>query len=194
LAELAVKSHGWLGFPTRDSSAGAMKNADQNWRIAVFAAVVFALDQLTKVAVLRFMEFGEQEVIIEGFFKFVYWGNTGAAWSMFQGKNAPLAVVGLIALIILVLTRSHFDVHTLFGQLCLGLILGGILGNVTDRLRVNHVIDFLYFYVICSDHSEAGFPAFNVADTAICTGVGLLFLLSLRNGTEKNAASVENKP
>jgi signal peptidase II len=63
------------------------------------------------------------------------------------------------------------------------LIFGGIVGNLTDRLMPsrNHVIDFLYFYVITRNGEEAGFPAFNVADTAICTGVGLLFLASWAN-------------
>jgi signal peptidase II len=62
----------------------------------------------------------------------------------------------------------------------LGLIFGGICGNLFDRLLPSrrHVIDFLYFYVIRRDGDEAGFPAFNVADSAICIGVGLLFLLS----------------
>lgn len=168
-----------------------MNRADVNWRIAVVAVAVFALDQLTKLAVRHFMEFHDRVVVIDGFLDFVHLGNTGAALSMFQGKNTPLAVVALIALVLLVLTRHHFDVHIFLGQLSLGLILGGILGNLTDRVRVGHVIDFLYFYVICSDDSKAAFPAFNVADTAICTGVGLLFLMSLRNGSEEEVASAE---
>jgi signal peptidase II len=153
-----------------------------NWRVANLALTVVFLDQLTKLIVLRFLGFSEERIIIPGFFKFVHWGNTGAAWSMFSGNNSVLAIIAVVALIVLFATRHHFDLHTLGGQIALGLIFGGIIGNLIDRLRAKHVIDFLYFYVIRRDGTEAGFPAFNVADSAICVGVGLLFILSWRNG------------
>jgi signal peptidase II len=151
---------------------------NSNWRIAVIALAVFVLDQLTKLVVRANLPFGDERVIVPGFFRLVHWGNTGAAWSLFRGNNATLAVVALAALLILFLTRHHFDIHTRGGQLALGLIFGGILGNLTDRLFRNHVTDFLYFYLIPRGGEEAGFPAFNVADSAICVGVGLLLLLS----------------
>jgi len=158
-----------------------------NWRIAYLALFIFALDQLTKKVVLTYLRYGEEKDLIHGFFKLVHWGNTGAAWSLFRGNNAILAVVALAALIILFLTRHHFDIHTLGGQISLGLIFGGILGNLTDRLLRKYVIDFLYFYVIRRDGEEAVFPAFNVADSAICVGVALLFILSWRNESAKPA-------
>ncbi len=151
---------------------------NSNWRIGLLALAVFVLDQVTKLVVLNTLGFAEEKVVVPGFFKLVHWGNTGAAWSLFRGNNAVLALVAIAALVILFLTRHHFDIHTLGGQISLGLIFGGILGNLTDRLVRDHVIDFLYFYVICRNGDEAGFPAFNVADSAICIGVGLLFVLS----------------
>jgi signal peptidase II len=160
-----------------------------NWRIAYLALFVFALDQVTKLLVLKYLGYAQEKVIIHGFFKLVLWGNTGAAWSLFRGNNAILAGVALAALVILFLTRRHFDIHTLWGQISLGLISGGILGNLTDRLLRDHVIDFLYFYVIRRDGEEAGFPAFNIADSAICIGVGLLFILSWRNESEHPAGT-----
>jgi signal peptidase II len=166
---------------------------NHNWRIAAVAIALFALDQLTKLIVRRYMEFGDQIVFVEGFFKLVHWRNTGAALSMFQGYNSALALIGVIALILLVLSRHHFEVHRIWGQLALGLILGGILGNLTDRFRLDHVVDFLYFYVIRRDGLEAGFPAFNVADMAICTGVGLLFLMAVISESDKKVASAEDK-
>jgi signal peptidase II len=159
------------------------------WRIAILALAVFVLDQLTKLVVLRTLEFHEERVVIDGFFKFVHWGNTGAAWSMFRGNNAVLALTALAALVILFLSRHHFDVHTLGGQMALGLIFGGILGNLLDRIRVGHVIDFLRFYVIRRNGEEAGFPAFNIADTAICVGVGLLFILSFQSESPRPATT-----
>lgn len=161
-----------------------------NWRIAGLALFILVVDQVTKLLVLKCLPSYEHKEILPGFFKFVHWENTGAAWNIFSGNNAVLAGVALGALVILFLTRHHFDVHTLGGQISLGLICGGILGNLTDRLLPSrhHVIDFLYFYVNRRDGSELGFPAFNVADAAICTGVGLLFLLSLRDDTASSAS------
>ena len=131
-----------------------------------------ALDQLTKQIVLRFLGYAQEKVVIEGFFKFVHWGNTGAAWSLFRGNNGLLAGVALVALLVLFLSRHHFDSRTLLSQVAFGLIFGGIVGNLIDRLWVGHVIDFIYFYVQPRGGSEIGFPAFNVADSAICTGRG----------------------
>src|SRR6058998_2971359 len=163
-----------------------------NWRIAGLACFVFLLDQATKLIVRKCLDYGDQRDIVHGFFKLVHWGNTGAAWSLFRGNNNILAGIALAALVILFFTRHHFDHHTLGGQVSLGLIFGGILGNLTDRLLRDHVIDFLYFYVIRRDEQEAGFPAFNVADSAICIGVGLLFILSLRS--ERSKAQPTSSP
>ncbi|MBI1842050.1 MAG: signal peptidase II [Verrucomicrobia bacterium] len=163
-----------------------MKLLQQDRRIALLAGVVFLLDQLTKLAVVRALEFNGDRMVIPGFFRLVYWGNTGAAWSLFHGNNAILATLAAASLAALVWKRQHFEPHRLPGWLALGFILGGISGNLLDRVRVRHVIDFLFFYVERrgvppgSADAEAGFPAFNIADTAICAGVALLLFMSLR--------------
>ena len=152
-----------------------------NRRIALIAVLVVALDQFTKQIVLRFLGYAQEKVVIEGFFKFVHWGNTGAAWSLLRGNNGLLAGVALIALLVLFLSRHYFDSRTLLSQIAFGLIFGGIVGNLIDRLWAGHVIDFIYFYLQRSDGREFGFPAFNVADSSICTGVGLVFLITWRS-------------
>ena len=155
-------------------------------RIAVIALSIFLLDQALKWFVLRLLALHEEKVIIPGFFKLVHWGNTGAAWSLFQGNNPQLALIATLALLVLAFSHRYFETHTRGGQLCMGLILGGIAGNLLDRIRVHHVIDFAYFYLerrglpSFSPDFEAGFPAFNVADSAICIGVVLLFWRSWR--------------
>src|SRR5437660_3439809 len=164
-----------------------------NRRIALIALSVIALDQLTKEIVLRVL--GEspslrEKVVIDGFFKFVHWGNTGAAWSLFRGNNNILALVALAALVVLYFSRHHFDSRTLLGQVAFGLIFGGIIGNLIDRLWAGHVIDFIYFYVQPRSGAEIGFPAFNVADSAICTGVGLVFLITWKS--EHGAKAMES--
>src|SRR5690349_7951831 len=103
-----------------------------NRRIGAIALVVLVVDQLTKFLVLRLLGKGDEKVIFDGFFKFVHWGNTGAAWSLFRGNNELLAIVALLALLVLFLSRHHFDSHTLLGQIAFGLIFGGIAGNLTD--------------------------------------------------------------
>ena len=160
-----------------------------NRRIGVLALVVYGLDQLTKWLVLQSLPQGHERVIIEGFFKFVHWGNTGAAWSMFRGNNALLAIVALVALLVLFLTRHHFESKTLTGQIAFGFIFGGILGNLTDRLMPSrqHVIDFIYFFINRADGRELGFPAFNIADSGICVGVALVFWVTWRSESQRKA-------
>jgi signal peptidase II len=161
-----------------------------NPRIVALAAAVLALDQLTKLILMHYLPLiGDEREVVNGFFRLVHWGNTGAAWSIFRGYNGVLTLVSLAALVVLFWTRHHFAAHTLGGQISLGLIFGGILGNLLDRIRVGHVVDFVYFYVIRRDGGEAGFPAFNVADSAICVGVGLLVLLSWQEESGQPASS-----
>src|SRR5437868_7622402 len=118
-----------------------------NRRIGLIALLVVALDQLTKLLVRQLLGEAQERVVIEGFFKFVHWGNTGAAWSLFRGNNNALAIVALVALVVLFFSRHHFDSRSWLGQIAFGLIFGGIVGNLIDRLSRGHVIDFLYFYV-----------------------------------------------
>ncbi|MCX6905266.1 MAG: signal peptidase II [Verrucomicrobia bacterium] len=164
-------------------------NLSSNQRIAVLAVVVFALDQLSKLAVLKYLGYAEEKVLVNGFFKLVHWGNTGAAWSMFRDSNDMLAIVALLALLVLFIVRHRFDIHTTLGWVSVGLMFGGIAGNLLDRLLParRHVIDFIYFYLRRSGGGEIGFPAFNVADSAICIGVALLFFLSIQK--EKASAA-----
>jgi signal peptidase II len=157
---------------------GSSLNGSQ--RIGLIALSVFLADQLTKFVVLRLLDLHDERVVIEGFFKFVHWGNTGAAWSLFRHNNGALALVSAVAMVALWFFRRHFEAHRFLGQVALGLLFGGINGNLLDRVLPSrqHVIDFLYFYVTPRGDGEIGFPAFNLADSAICTGVGLLILLS----------------
>ena len=150
-------------------------------RILLIALLVVALDQFTKLLVLRFLPDGREKIVIEGFFRFVCWGNTGSAFSFFRGQNAWLALVAGVAVVVLFLSKHHFYAHTALGQAAFGLIFGGIIGNLIDRIHVKYVIDFLRFYLEQRGGSEIGFPAFNVADSAICTGVGLIFIITWRS-------------
>jgi signal peptidase II len=160
-------------------------------RIFLLAAALFVLDQGTKLAVLQFLPtpYYSEIHVVPGFLRLVHWHNTGAAWSMFSDNNILLAIISGIALVVLFMARKRFGAHTMLGWLALGMIFGGILGNVFDRVVRGHVVDFLYFHLITRSGVERGFPAFNVADSAICVGVGLLFILSWRNEAQDNPAT-----
>ena len=164
-------------------------------RIISLALGIYALDQLTKYLVLMFLpEPNRSEIhVLPGFFKLVHWHNTGAAWSMFSENNFLLSIISAVALVVLFLIRRKFGSETFLGWVALGLMLGGIAGNLTDRVMPSrrHVIDFLYFHLFTRTGNEIGFPAFNVADSAICVGVGLLFIVSWR-ADQKAAAAGQN--
>lgn len=155
-----------------------------NQRIAALALCVVICDQTTKWLVLQKILRDDEIQVIPGFFNLTHRANTGAAWSNFAGHNAVLAVVALAALVALYLTRHHFSAHRLLGQFAFGLIFGGIIGNLTDRLLPGRhaVVDFLHFYMGRRGTADIfDFPAFNVADSAICTGVALIFLLNWKD-------------
>jgi signal peptidase II len=156
----------------------------QDRRIFALALFIFALDQFTKWLVLHSIYEGDEKIIIPGFFNLAHRVNTGAAWSLFTGNNAVLAVIALVALVALFVARHHFHARKLTGQLALSLIFGGIIGNLTDRLLPGRhaVVDFLHFYLQQrGSYEPLDFPAFNVADSAICTGVALIFLITWKN-------------
>lgn len=163
-------------------------------RLIGLACVVFALDQATKWLVASRLPFGMETPVLPGFFKLVHWGNTGAAWSLFHGNNHILAGVSIIALVLLFLARRHFEGDTVPGQVALGFVSGGIVGNLVDRLVHGHVVDFLYFHVYRRDGEVLGFPAFNIADMAICTGVAILFLLSWMPRPVSETAAAQAAP
>jgi signal peptidase II len=144
--------------------------------VALIAVAVAALDQLTKWLVVRSLSEDESRVVIGGFFSLVNWANAGSAWSILKDCNLVLVVVSLLALLAMYLFRHTFQLQRLGSRIALGLITGGIVGNLIDRVRVHHVTDFLYFYI-----GQYKWPAFNVADSAICVGVGLYIIFSWRN-------------
>ncbi len=155
--------------------------------VALIAVTIVGLDQFSKWLVVRSIRPEETHVVISGFFSLVNWRNTGAAWGIFRDYNLVLTAISLLTVLALYLFRHSFQLSRPGPRLALGLIAGGIIGNLVDRIRVGSVIDFLSFYV-----GEYHWPAFNVADSAICIGVGLYILLSWRNtgSAEKNRAAI----
>jgi signal peptidase II len=167
-----------------------------NRRIFGLALIVLVLDQFTKWLVLHSAIAngydGDEKVVIPGFFNLAYRVNTGAAWSMFTGNNTLLAIVATAALVALFLSRRYFSADRILGQIAFGLIFGGIIGNLIDRLNPHRhaVVDFLHFYLLRrGNYAPLDFPAFNVADSAICSGVALIFLITWKNESAPKASA-----
>lgn len=150
--------------------------------VVLIAAAITVFDQWTKWLVVRFIPFEDSRVVIDGFFELVHWHNTGAAWGIFQDFNTLLALISLLTVLGLYLFRHSFQLHRPSCRVALGLIAGGIIGNLIDRIRLGAVIDFLHFYV-----GKYHWPAFNVADSAICIGVGLYIIASWRSEPKSQA-------
>jgi signal peptidase II len=151
------------------------------WVVSIAAAIT-ALDQLTKLLVVRYLGETEARIVIPGFFNLVHWRNTGAAWGMFQGWNWVLAGVSIITVLAIWFFRHTLQLDRPVARVALGLITGGIIGNFIDRVRVGSVIDFLDFY-----WQDWRWPAFNVADSAICIGVGLYIIATWRSESKANS-------
>jgi len=139
--------------------------------LAVTTGLVLT-DQLSKWLVrVNFPFPGDGCTLIAGFFDLRYVRNTGAAWGMLAGRQLFLIVFSLLALSAMLGWYRHALARLPLGWLTLGLLTGGIIGNLIDRVWLGYVVDFLDFYL-----GSSHFPAFNVADAAICTGVGLYLL------------------
>ena len=141
------------------------------------SALVILLDQLTKQAVMRAMELGDQIPVLP-VLSWVRWHNTGAAFSMFHDVGGLqrwfFVALAVGFAIFLVVELRRLPVGNRLMALVYALILGGALGNMLDRLFLGYVVDFVLVH-----YGDWYFPAFNVADSALTVGAGLWLLLML---------------
>lgn len=170
-----------------------MDRKSLKWKLGYLgaAASVFMLDQATKAWAAGRLRFGTDISLIPGFLGLSYAENTGVAFSMFDGHGdtgrwalSALAFVAA-ALVLYFFWRTPRSDDRILGSL--SLLLAGIVGNVFDRVRIGYVIDF-----IDVQFGSWHYPTFNVADTAICIGAGLLILdmfLKRKDVPAKAAAS-----
>jgi signal peptidase II len=136
------------------------------------AAVVVALDQVTKHL---FWRNGQNYEIIPGYFNVTLVKNAGAAFGMFQGARAFFVVASIVAVVLIVYLGIRLPREQRRRRFLLGLILGGAVGNLIDRVASGQVIDFVQIGV--AGHY---WPVFNVADAGVTIGAALLILYALR--------------
>ena len=144
--------------------------------IAILLLVL--LDQGSKATVMHSISFQESIPVIPGFFNLTHLYNTGAAFGMLHDSNLFFMILSTVVLIGLIVLRRHFD-----GKLMRTgwvLLIAGIIGNVADRVRFGHVVDFLDF-----QFGSYHWPSFNVADSCICVAAGLFLLSSFLSPTQQ---------
>ncbi|MDK2925203.1 MAG: signal peptidase [Bacillota bacterium] len=138
-------------------------------RVFVGAGLVLLLDQITKLAVRRYLLPGESLPVLPGIFHLSYVQNPGAAFGILKYQTGFFIAITALVVAAIIFYAPRVDPGLL--RVALALELGGALGNLIDRLRFGYVVDFLDFRI---------WPVFNVADMAIVIGVGLLFVHFLR--------------
>lgn len=164
----------------------------------ILAGVTIVLDQLTKALVLEKFRLGETVSVILNYFNITYVQNKGAAFGMLAQANPAFRV----PFFVIVPLAALFSIGYIFRKIpdqdrklavALSLVIGGAIGNLIDRITLGYVVDFLDFHWQWGYH----FPAFNIADSAICVGVGLVILdlfapeegRSQRKGSRANVSS-----
>lgn len=159
------------------------------WVLLIICVWVLFVDQWTKYVIQQRLALYQKAEVIHGIFNLVHVRNTGGAFGIFGGEKGGLGslvfvVVSLVAIgaILFLYFRLREDEDTL--SLSLSLVLSGAMGNLIDRLRYGEVVDFLDFFFF-SFH----WPAFNIADSAICLGIGLMALEFLIQDHKKSTKS-----
>jgi len=159
------------------------------WVLLIFCFGILFLDQWTKYLIVQKLAPFQRVEVIQGFFHLTHVRNTGGAFGIFGGEKGGLSsvlfvIVSLIAIgtITFLFIKLKENEKTL--ALSFSLILSGAIGNLIDRFRYGEVVDFLDFHL-----SAYHWPAFNIADSAICVGIGLMALELLKRDKKKLKSS-----
>lgn len=153
--------------------------------LGVVTVIVLILDQVTKYCIYSRFQLGESHPVINGLFSITYVRNTGAAFGLFYRaptwfRDPFFIIVPLVALIVITMLLISVPKDKKWAQVGLALIFSGALGNLIDRVRFGYVVDFLDCF-----WGEHHWPAFNVADSCIVVGVGIVLILSFIEDRQK---------
>ena len=151
-------------------------------RIFVFGTIVLFLDQSIKGVLLHTLNFGEQIEIINNFFNITLLKNTGAAFSMFTSSTWFLILISIAILFLIYFFFIRNNNLKKSESILYGFLIGGILGNLIDRIFYGYVIDYLDFNIF-----GYNYPVFNLADSCIVMSVILLVIMSIKG--DKNEVS-----
>lgn len=146
-----------------------MKSKEDIYKIT---CVVLLLDQFIKFMINKFMDLNTSIKVIPNFFKIYYVRNSGAAFSILENNTILIVIISIIFIVLLDYYIRKEKNFTKLSIISLGMIMGGIFGNLMDRIIYHSVIDYLSF---------GSFPIFNLADIFICVGVGILIISEIRS-------------
>lgn len=149
----------------------------------IIALICTILDQLSKYIIISSLSLYETIPVIKGFFSITYVQNIGAAFSILSGKSVLLIIAAIVMIIILNYYAVKSTPSTL-ETICYGILSGGIIGNLIDRLFRNYVVDFFDFNIF-----GYNFPVFNLADIFICLSVVVIIILTLKSGDKSGISS-----
>lgn len=165
------------------------------WVLTSLATALVALDQATKIYVHSQFRLHETVQVIQNYFNITYVRNPGAAFG-FLAQSHPefrepfFLVLPPIAMLIILWVLRSVQQNDRVQIVALSMVFGGAIGNYIDRLRFGYVIDFLDFHI----QNKYTWPAFNVADSAIVVGIGILLIISfVRNDEPVPKAAVKRK-
>ena len=165
------------------------------WVLLIFCVGILFLDQWTKYLVVQKLPLYRGVEVIQGFFNLTHMRNTGGAFGIFGGEKGGFGsvlfvAVSLIAIGAIVFLFIKIKENERMLALSFSLILSGAIGNLIDRLRYGEVVDFLQFYLsFLPWHIFNPWPTFNIADSAICIGIGLMALELLKRDQKKLKSS-----
>lgn len=151
-------------------------------KVYIITLLSFIIDQVSKALVSTCFSLNESVRLINNFLYLNYINNTGASFSILTNTKYLLIVLSLIAIVIIIRYINTFK-NTIFNRIGLGLLLGGILGNLSDRILFGYVKDFISLYIF-----GYSFPVFNIADICIVVGV-IILIISILRGEDKNGSS-----
>ena len=159
--------------------------------LLILVLAIVAADQISKALVVGSLDLGQSHPLVPGFLHFTHVRNTGMAFGLLSRADIPfkaalvtlLSVAAMGAVTYYALKSTQNERLTRVG---LTFILGGAMGNIIDRARLGYVVDFVDVF-----YRDTHWPAFNVADTCICIGVGLLLLDSFRRRDEEPSPEAE---
>ncbi len=134
-------------------------------------SIILMLDQFIKIIINRYISLGSSVTVIPNFFSIMNLKNTGAAFSILEDNTVLLVIISVIVIVLLDRSIKKISKFEVLEKISLGLIMGGIFGNLIDRIIHHGVIDYLSFKIF-----GYSFPVFNLADMAIVIGVGLYLI------------------
>lgn len=159
-----------------------------NKKIAIGAAIIIIFDQIIKYLISTKLPLDESISIIQNFFAITYVQNLGAAWSILSGNRYLLIIIAIFCLGAIYFCLIKRKNLTRLEAISYSALIGGIIGNLIDRILYGYVIDYLNFYIL-----DYNFPVFNLADICIVVSIFLIMIMTIKGSDISNEEKSRNR-